>query len=415
MSSENIDTLKKDYDSIKEQLQKLKESSKSESQKKSEAEILKKKADETKTKIQSEILSSKIDRTKALSYTQKIEDVERMINSVSKEIDALYNEIVNQHLSSSSTGNKNIFKSIGGWISAKILQPIGRFFKNLFWWWKWWDNSDNNNENQASDQTTENGGTSGNIRSDANLRNNGNWVENESTLSEKLKCKWWEYLWIDISSYNGTMNLSNFKNRNRTQRDSVDKKDRWISLMYIRASDHTVQDSKVDSHVDNVCNYNKQVKDDEKIAVGFYHRLSWADWKQQADTFIKTYMDQNAKLWSRKLIPMIDVEDGKSGEGRVTNAQKNQNKKLVADKTFEWINYVEKKLWVTPWIYVNDSVYSYFFSGDNRFNKYKRRIARYWNKPSQSDMHQYTDKWKVGWFTGTVDLNSTKDVRQFLA
>ena len=238
--------------------------------------------------------------------------------------------------------------------------------------------------------------------------------KNKSESNEKFKCKWWEYLWIDISSHNGSIDLNSFKNWNRSQRDSKDKQKRWISLMYIRASDNVTSDKRVSEHVNNVCNYNNQVNEDEKIAVWFYHRLSWWDWKQQADEFIKTYKNQSAKLWWKKLIPMVDVEDW-SRNGWVTQAWKSNNKGVVRDNTLNWINYVEKKLGITPWIYASDSVNTNFFGNDSRFDKYKKRIARYWGNPAQSDMHQYTDKWKIWWLNNSVDLNSTQNVKQFLA
>jgi hypothetical protein len=37
--------------------------------------------------------------------------------------------------------------------------------------------------------------------------------------------------------------------------------------MYIRASDNVTSDNKVNEHVNNICDYNRQVKEDEKIAV----------------------------------------------------------------------------------------------------------------------------------------------------
>ena len=241
------------------------------------------------------------------------------------------------------------------------------------------------------------------------------WKQKENSESnENFKCKWWQYLWIDISSHNGSIDLNSFKNWNRTQRDSDDNKKRWVSLMYIRASDNVKPDKRVGEHVDNVCNYNNQVNEDEKIAVWFYHRLSWWDWRQQADEFIKTYKNQSAKLWWKRLIPMVDVEDW-SDNWWVTKAWNTDNKDIVRNNTLSWINYVEKKLGVTPWIYASDSVNTHFFWTDSRFDKYKRRIARYWSNPAQSDMHQYTDKWRIWGFNNSVDLNLTQNVKQFLA
>jgi GH25 family lysozyme M1 (1,4-beta-N-acetylmuramidase) len=111
---------------------------------------------------------------------------------------------------------------------------------------------------------------------------------------------------------------------------------------------------------------------------------------------------------------MVDVEDWGTG-GWVTQAWKNNDKEKVRNNTLRWINYVEKKLGITPWIYASDSVNKAFFWNDSRFSKYKKWIARYWGTPTQSDMHQYSYKWKVWWFNHSVDLNSTSNVEQFLA
>lgn len=232
---------------------------------------------------------------------------------------------------------------------------------------------------------------------------------------EEFRCKWWKYFWIDISSHNGSIDLNRFKRWNRAQRDSPNTQERWISLVYIRASDNVSSDKRINEHVNNICKYNKQVNENEKIAIWFYHRLSWSPWKQQADAFIKTYKEQSSKLWWKKLIPMVDVEDwGKNGW--VTQAQKNNNREKVRNNTLNWINYIEKELGITPWIYTNNNVNNGFFWNDSRFNKYKKWIARYWwRTPTQADMHQYSDTWKVWWFSGNVDENSTKDVKQFLA
>ena len=40
-------------------------------------------------------------------------------------------------------------------------------------------------------------------------------VENETI--EDMKCKWWEYFWIDVSRYNTQMDLTSFEERNRNK------------------------------------------------------------------------------------------------------------------------------------------------------------------------------------------------------
>ncbi len=438
MSSKNIDTLKKDYDWIREQLKRLKKSSKSETQKKNEAEILKKKADETKTKIQSEILSSKTNQWKTLSDIQKIEEIEKMINSVSKKIDALYNEITNQHLAWDSADNKSIFKSIGGWIENKILNPIGRFFKNLFWWWNSWDNPDNENQgnewDNSPDQTTENGWTDENAPSETwtDSTDDTNGVENETTSTEKLKCKWWEYLWIDVSRFNTMMNLEAFKKWNRENWDSKDNALRWVSFIYIRAWDGAPKDSEWDKKmlenwINFVNEYNNdiQVKNNhEEIAAWLYWRLSLKKdrtWEDEAKEFLEMYNKYKNKQWVCQLVPMLDLE----------NNMFNNDPSKIKEKALKRLEYVEKQTWIVPGLYVWAAAYGDYIKNDSRFDKYQTvwiaaysnyrvnqeewTILVWWSKKTtvRPAMYQFSETWSVPWTWTSkweTDKNHTKDI-----
>ncbi len=472
----DTEKLNQDINEIKRWLEDLKKDTLSKIDKKTRVEELKTKAETIKQKIQSEInaLEDKVDTVS----TKKKEEAKVLLNSSNETINlaiSILNNIESQPATQwtqtirAKTQQATQWNSLSDWIWNQWDEVTSKEkwkenpWKNLlravwFWvtwyavyrWIKWlrnkvfWNKEKPDNEwDSESEPTSKEEAEKKSfweswwwkffkwtgiwtwayylthwLKTDkwnlSNLFNRWNKEQDNSISNEKFKCKWWKYLWIDISSHNGSIDLNSFKNWNRTQRDSVDTQKRWVSLMYIRASDNVTSDNKVNEHVNNICDYNRQVKEDEKIAVWFYHRLSGGDRKAQADKFIETYRRQSWKLWQKKLIPMVDVEDWGTG-GWVTQAWKNNDKEKVRNNTLRWINYVEKKLGITPWIYASDSVNKAFFWNDSRFSKYKKWIARYWGTPTQSDMHQYSYKWKVWWFNHSVDLNSTSNVEQFLA
>lgn len=469
----NIEKLNQSINDIKKWLEDLKKDTLSEIDKKTKAKELKAKAEDIKQKIQLEInsLEAKLDT----KLNKKIEEAKVLLNSSNETINlalSILNNVDSQPVKQLQTTEKqqttdwsSSYKKANEWIKEQWDATTRENFKKepwvtslraiwfwLTWYWiyrwiKWlwnriswkkekpkkkWDSKVDSKPKEKK-SFWESGFwkffkwtgiwtwiyyVTHWIKTDRwNLSNLFNWENKDkenSSSNEKFKCKWWEYLWIDISSHNDSIDLNSFKNRNRAQRNSIDNQKRWISLMYIRASDNIASDKKVNEHVNNICNYNGQVEESEKIAIWFYHRLSWSDWKAQADKFIETYKNQSKKLWNKKLIPMVDVEDWGTN-GWVTQALKSNDKEKVRNNTLNWIKYVEKKLGITPWIYTSDSINKTLFWNDSRFNRYKKRIARYWGKPAQSDMHQYSCKWKVWWFNHSVDLNSTSNVEQFLA
>ena len=472
----DIEKINQDINEIKKWLENLKKETLSNIDKKTKIEELKNKAEAIKQKIQLEInnLKNKIDTVS----TKKVEEAKILLNSSNETINlaiSILNNIKSQPTKQPQATEAQVTtwwnttsKKASDWIKEQWNATTRENFKKepwvtslraiWFWltwyaivkWVKWlrnkvfWNKEESDNEwDSESESTSKEEPEKKSFWESwrwkffkwtgiwtwayyiahwvktgewslSNLFSRKNKEKDNSTSNEKFKCKWWEYLWIDISSHNGSIDLNSFMNWNRVQRDSADTQKRWISLMYIRASDNITSDNRVSEHVNNICNYNGQVGENEKIAVWFYHRLSWGDWKAQADKFIETYNKQSWKLWWKKLIPMVDVEDWGSG-GWVTQARNSNNKEKVRSNTLNWINYVEKNLGITPWIYASDSVNKAFFWDDSRFNKYKKRIARYWSKPDQADMHQYSKKWKIWWLNHPVDLNSTSNVEQFLA
>ena len=244
-------------------------------------------------------------------------------------------------------------------------------------------------------------------------------VSNESDESvDDMRCKWNSYFWIDVSKHNSEINLDEFIKWNREQRDSPDENKRWVSFAYIRVSDNYENDPKAENHIDKINKYNQNdlVKNNhEQITCGVYHRLSGSDPIKQADVYIKQWKEYSSK--NNCLIPMVDIEDWISWHWWVTAAMDSKNFDLVRNNTLKWLEHVEKQTWIVPWIYCNYFTYKKFFEVDKRFDRYKTWISAYTSSRSvdEADMRQYSERWKVWWIPGNVDLNQTNDIQWFMA
>lgn len=266
--------------------------------------------------------------------------------------------------------------------------------------------------------------------------------ESEKKPPEDMKCKWWEYFWIDISQHNQKIDLKEFKDRNRLKWDSERQDRRWVSFVYIRASDWKKTDKKLTDHVNKIAEYNKDknvINNKEKIAVWFYHRLNWENSEEQADHFIKLYKENKNKCWWNDLIPMCDVENWWKNWKWWMDIDKNkhetesQNKSRIQNQILTRLTRVESKTWVIPWIYIGLSNYRKYISWDKRFKKYETRIAAYnnnsrdnsfdshWtidNSGTTPTIYQSRNTWKVdgasndAWYT---DMDRTKDITKFFS
>lgn len=206
-------------------------------------------------------------------------------------------------------------------------------------------------------------------------------IENDVQIIDWMKRKWWEYFWIDISKFNEDIDLNKFKTRNRKKRDSKKKDVRWVSFTYIRASDWVTKDKKLENHINKIKLYNNDPSikaNHEKIAVWFYHRMDYHSAEENANTFIRNYNNNKNNHWWNNLIPMLDLEaDWNSAEHKVWKKRPKLSKAEAQKKAKKCLEIIERKTWVIPWIYTTVSIYNNYFLNDNRFNKYKKRIAAY--------------------------------------
>lgn len=263
--------------------------------------------------------------------------------------------------------------------------------------------------------------------------------EKEDSDTDTMKCKWWEYFWIDISEKNENINLKMFTEWNRKKWDSENQDWRWVSFVYIRASDWTRTDIKLADHIDKISKYNKNetvINNNEKIAVWFYHRLNWLDSTEQAKHFIKLYNENKNKCWGNELIPMCDIENWSKKSWWMTkkkNESEKQNKSRIRTQILTRLTTVESQTWITPWIYINLDNYKKYIKWDDRFKKYETRIAAYdndnrdnsfaesWEIDSSGispSIYQSRQTWRVegasnsSWFT---DMDRTKDITKLFS
>ena len=264
----------------------------------------------------------------------------------------------------------------------------------------------NNTESSNSTGKTETNVWQTDVRKEQqNVQNS--WKESRTTdietqnenieIVDWMKCKWWEYFWIDISKFNEDINLEDFKNRNRKKWDSEEPDTRWVSFIYVRSWDWTTEDPKVENHIKKIKEYNNDEtikKNHEQISVWFYHRMNSYDAKNQANTFIKTYNKYKDVAGWNNLVPMLDLEWSRI---------KSTTKEKVREKALSWLKTVEEKTWIIPWIYITVSLYRDYISNDARFNKYLTRIAAYPGSNSKTGREIWTAS-RIDFKEWTVDI-----------
>ena len=278
-------------------------------------------------------------------------------------------------------------------------------------------------------------------------------IETNTIIIDNMKCKWWEYFWIDVSRYNSEINLTSFEERNKGKWESTEKDKRWVSFIYIRAGDGISSDvawdkESIKRRTDFIKKHNDDItvkNNNEQIASWFYWTLTnKKDAITQADDFLKIYNNFKDIPWWNKLVPMIDLETARFTE--VKRSHKNKKGKTVIDERYtpqqfkenalKWLQYIEQKTWVVPGIYVWADPYGRYIKWDKRFNKYLTRLTAYpdsrtgreigtarrinleeWSVkvwPSSKtidikpDMYQSSQEWSVAWTSAKVTENRGK-------
>ena len=219
--------------------------------------------------------------------------------------------------------------------------------------------------------------------------------ENDVKIIDWMKCKWWEYFWIDVSRYNDQINLASFEERNNKKWETIGNDKRWVSFIYIRAGDGhpNAKPSEDKKSVTNWTNFVKKHNNDRKVKDKHEQIATWFYWTltnkksatTQANDFLKIYNRYKDASWWEKLIPMIDLETDRRKE--VKKIHKNKKGKIIKkeyytpnefkEKALQWLQHVEKKTWVVPGIYVWAKAYGDHLRWDNRFNKYITWLSAY--------------------------------------
>lgn len=199
--------------------------------------------------------------------------------------------------------------------------------------------------------------------------------ESKNTLSkgyEEMRCKEWEYFWIDISHFNKRLDCDKLIALNRKKWDSKKPDVRWMSFVFIRSSDGLTADSQCSAHTNVIRRYNTDknvIANKEKIAVWYYHRMSpIGSWVEQANLFLKLYKKNQWVSGWNTLIPMLDFEWGWLKTISVKDAR---------IKASNWLSTVEKWTGVTPGLYVTPYIYKRYFAWDSRFKDFPLWIAAY--------------------------------------
>lgn len=189
---------------------------------------------------------------------------------------------------------------------------------------------------------------------------------------EEMRCKWWEYFWIDISHHNKRLDIDKLLSTNRKKWDSKKPDVRWMSFVYIRAADGLTNDRLFREHTNVIRKYNENknvISNKEKIAVWYYHRINLAwSWVEQANLFLKLYNKNQWIAGWNTLIPMLDFEWKWLSLISKEDARK---------KALNWLSTVEKWTGVTPGLYVTPSIYKTYFEWDSRFKSFPLWIAAY--------------------------------------
>ena len=219
---------------------------------------------------------------------------------------------------------------------------------------------------------------------------------------EKMKCKNWEYFWIDISHHNRRLNWEKLVKTNWDKWKNSKPDVRWISFIYQRATDCVTKDRNCSWNVNAIRQYNsvKSVWErDEKIAVWFYHRMwSIGTWVEQANKFLEVYRKNTWLTNGNTMIPMLDIE---------WSWMKSVSKDFVRRKALNWLNTVEKSTWVKPWLYLTASIYRDYFYNDKRFSSYPVWLAAY--PPEDRQWKEVWKSWRINFKEWTVDIWSPKN------
>lgn len=317
-------------------------------------------------------------------------------------------------------------------------------------------------------------------------------IENNIQIIDGMKRKWWEYFWIDVSRFNNGIGrnkgesdrsykkrcdewwdkfYTEFEKWNRWKWNSRKKDVRWTSFVYIRAWDWMSWDVAWDKEsIRRWTNFIKKHNNDrtiknnhEQIATGFYRTLTnKKNIIAQANDFLKIYNSNKNTSWWHSLVPMLDLETDRFTE--VKRRYKDKRGKTVVERykpqefkenALKRLQYVEKKTWIVPGLYIWAKAYGSYIRWDSRFNKYLTWLTAYpsewWNgrenwtarrinfkewsvnvwsswKPVniKPDMYQSSQEWTVPWTSAVkterdkktyhdTDMDHTKDITKLFS
>lgn len=162
-----------------------------------------------------------------------------------------------------------------------------------------------------------------------------------------------------------------------------------VSFAYVKATEGS---SFKDSDYDKFSEEAKR----HGIARGAYHFLRLgSSLEEQVKNFTET------ATWSPgDMPPALDVE--------LEDEIKAHGVKTLLDKTFGWLEAVEKKMGVRPVIYTRENIRDLYLKKDPRFDKYECWIARYnADGPKNDDwrMWQFSESGQVAGHDGSMDIN----------
>ena len=280
-----------------------------------------------------------------------------------------------------------------------------------------------------------------------------NIIEVEVKIIDWMKCKWWEYFWIDVSRFNNALRqntwesnesykkryneywencYNSFKQRNEERWDSKEQDARWVSFIYIRAWDGRSSDVPADKDsIKNWTNFIKKYNEEksinhEQIASWFYWTLTnQKDIQKQADDFLNIYNEYKDIPWWHNLVPMLDLETDRFHEFK--RKYTNQNGKIVeehynpnqfTENALKRLQYIETKTWIIPGIYVWAKAYGDYIRWDKRFDKYLTRLTAYPSSNSRTGRENGTarrinfQEWSVNVWTSSNPINTKPNMYQ---
>ena len=281
-------------------------------------------------------------------------------------------------------------------------------------------------------------------------------VDNSIEIVDWMKCKWWEYFWIDVSRFNnGVRRLEwesdksykarcekywdncydDFIERNEKKWNSEWWDVRWVSFIYIRAWDGLSNDVPADKEsIKNWTNFIKKYNQEEAIKDNHEQIASWFYWtltnrksiQTQADNFLKVYDEYKDIPWWHNLVPMLDLETDRFTE--VKTWHKDKKGRVVVDERYtpqqfkenalQWLQYIETKTWVIPGIYVWAKAYGNYIKWDKRFDKYLTRITAYPGSSRKTGREMGTarrinfEEWSVNVWTSSQPIDIKPDMYQ---